>query len=105
MGKKNTFGTCVGPIKTGPFTYARVSTDDTWGAVRAYLGEGEIVDVPLKTFGGYGAARIADLQGLLQHICENGFEHHVAMNPSEVAYGLYEALDNYLDWDVYFHEG
>jgi len=33
-----------------------------------------------------------------------GFEHHVAMNLSEVADPVYEALDKYLDWDVYLHE-
>ena len=103
VGKKNTYGTCEGPIKSGPFTYARVSTDDLNGSVRAYLGEGEIVDEPLKTFGGYGVARIPDLQDLLQFICANGFEHHVAMNRSLVARGLFEALDNYFAWDVYYH--
>jgi len=104
VGKRNTYGTCVGPIKSGPFTYARVSTDDLCGEIRAYLGEGEVVDDPLNTFGGYGVARIPKLQGLLRHICENGFEHHVAINQSRVAEGLNEALSRYLGWDVYYHE-
>ena len=103
VGKANTYGTCVGPIKTGPFTFTRVSTNDLEGCVQAYLGEGEIVDSPLKTFGGRGVARIQNLQTLLQFICENGFEHHVAMNRSQVANGVYEALDKYLGWDVYYH--
>jgi len=103
VGKKNTYGTCEGPVKPGPFTYARVSTDDLNGRVRAYMGEGEIADEPLKTFGGYGVARIPDLQDLLRFICANGFEHHVAMNPSRVARGLFEAFDKYFDWDVYYH--
>ncbi|MBN1556864.1 MAG: L-fucose/L-arabinose isomerase family protein [Lentisphaerae bacterium] len=105
VGKANTYGTCVGPLKPGPFTYARVSTDDAAGTVRAYLGEGELVPEPLKTFGGYGVARIPDLQGLLRFICAHGFEHHVAMNPSRVAAGVFEALANYLGWDVYYHGG
>jgi L-fucose isomerase-like protein len=105
VGNANTFGTCVGCIKPGPFTYARVSTDDLCGSVRAYLGEGTILDEPLKTFGGYGVARIPDLQRLLRHICENGFEHHVAMTRATVARGLYEALHNYFGWDVYAHAG
>jgi len=105
VGKKNTYGTCVGTMKTGPFTYARVSTDDLNGSISAYVGEGEIVPSKLKTFGGYGVARIPDLQGLLHFICRNGFEHHVAFNPSSVAVGLCEAMENYLGWDVYYHEG
>jgi hypothetical protein len=42
-------------------------------------------------------------QKLLRYICENGYEHHVAINPSLVASAVYEALDKYMDWDVYHH--
>ena len=37
------------------------------------------------------------------HICENGFEHHVAVNPTLVAAGVKEALGKYLGWEVYHH--
>jgi L-fucose isomerase-like protein len=59
---------------------------------------------PLKTFGGYGVVKINNFQKLLRHICENGFEHHVAVNPSGVAQGINEALSKYLGWDVYLHQ-
>lgn len=104
VGKENAFGTCVGCVKPGAFTYCRVSTDDSNGWVRAYLGEGQFEKTSLKTFGGYGVARIPDLQGLLQFICRNGFEHHVAMNRSQCAPAVNEALSNYLNWDVYYHQ-
>ena len=103
LGKENTYGTCSGCIRPGPFTFCRVSTDDLNGGVRSYLGEGEITQERPKTFGGYGVARIAGLQDLLAHICANGFEHHVAINASRVAGGVYEALASYLGWDVYYH--
>jgi hypothetical protein len=32
-----------------------------------------------------------------------GFEHHVAMNISQKADAIAEALDNYMGWDVYRH--
>jgi L-fucose isomerase-like protein len=105
VGRENAYGTCEGRIAAGPFTYLRVSTDDAFGCVRAYIGEGEITDDPLETFGGYGVARIPDLQGLLRFACAGGFEHHVAMNRSIVAEGVHEALARYLGWDVYYHEG
>jgi L-fucose isomerase-like protein len=104
VGKENTYGTVVGRIKSGPFTYCRVSTDDARGVIRVYLGEGEVTDDPLKTFGGYGVVNIPDFQGLLKHICENGFEHHVAVNRSQVAAAVNEALSKYLGWDVYYHQ-
>jgi len=105
VGKENTYGTLVGAIKTGPFTYCRVSTDDGWGVIRVYLGEGDLTDDPLDTFGGHGVVRIPDFQGLLHHICANGFEHHVAVNRSQVAAAVSEALDKYMGWDVYHHAG
>jgi L-fucose isomerase-like protein len=105
VGKENTFGTVVGRVKAAPFTYCRVSTDDLNGKIRAYLGEGELTNDPLKTFGGYGVVQIPNLQKLLRHICENGFEHHVAMNLSQVAPAVNEALSQYMGWDVYYHQG
>jgi len=105
VGKENTYGTVVGRLKSSPFTYCRVSTDDSWGVIRAYLGEGELTDDPLQTFGGYGVVRIPDFQGLLHHICENGFEHHVAINLSQCATAVNEALSKYMGWDVYHHRG
>jgi len=104
VGKENTYGTIVGRLKAAPFTYLRVTTDDNLGGLRTYVGEGELTKDPLKTFGGYGVCRIPNFQKLLHHICENGYEHHVAVNPSQVARGVSDALANYLGWDVYLHE-
>ncbi len=103
VGKENTYGTMVGRVKGGPFTYCRVSTDDVRGVVRVYLGEGELTDDPLETFGGFGVVKIPDFQSLLYHICANGYEHHVAVNRSQVASAVREALGVYLGWDVYYH--
>jgi L-fucose isomerase-like protein len=103
VGKDNTYGTVVGRVKSGPFTYCRVATDDERGVIRAYLGEGELTNDAILTFGGYGVVRISDFQGLLHHICENGFEHHVAINLSQTASAVNEALGKYLGWDVYYH--
>lgn len=103
VGRDNTYGTIVGRVRPDPFTYCRVSTDDLNGRILAYLGEGRLTNDPLKTFGGYGVVQVPNLQKLLHYICENGFEHHVAINLSQTASAVYEALDKYLDWDVYFH--
>lgn len=104
VGKENTFGTVVGRVKAEPFTYCRVSTDDYTGRILAYLGEGELTNDPLDTFGGFGVARIPNLQGLLRHICENGYEHHTAINLSQVAGAVDEALGKYMGWSVYHHK-
>ncbi len=103
VGKASTFGTVVGRMRAEPFTYCRVSTDDLNGKMLAYVGEGELTNDPLKTFGGYGVVRVPNLQGLLRYICENGFEHHTAVNLSLTAAAVNEALGKYLGWEVYYH--
>ena len=103
VGVENAYGTCVGKIKKGPLTFARLTTDDSYGVMRAYVGEGEITDETLNTFGGYGVAKINDLQKLLKFICQNGFEHHVAINLSKTAEILSEAFTKYLGIDTYLH--
>jgi len=103
VGKLNTFGTIVGRVKPSPMTYFRVSTDDVLGEVRAYVGEGRFTDDPLNTFGGAGVVEIPDMQMLLQFICENGYEHHVAANMSLCADAIEEACEKYLGWEIYRH--
>jgi len=103
VGKANAYGTCQGRIKPGPVTLARVSTDDSEGLIRGYVAEGEIVDEALRTFGGYGVVQIDGLQALLELICQEGFEHHVSVNPSTVGRAIDEAFSNYFGWEVYNH--
>src|SRR5438270_4042099 len=103
VGKENTFGTCVGRVKSGAMSYARFSTDDLSGKIRGYSGEGRFTDDPLETFGGAGVVEIPHMQKLLHYICENGFEHHVAANFSTVAPVIHEATTRYLGWDMYAH--
>ncbi|MCX6538568.1 MAG: L-fucose/L-arabinose isomerase family protein [Acidobacteria bacterium] len=103
VGKENTFGTCVGRVKSGPMTFARVSTDDRAGRVCGYVGEGAFTDDPLTTFGGAGVVHIPRMQQLLRFICERGFEHHVAANLSSTAAIVHEAATKYLGWEMYWH--
>jgi len=104
VGKLNTFGTCVGKVKASPMSFARFSTSDATGKIRGYVGQGRFTDDPLQTFGGAGVVEIPRLQELLQYICEQGFEHHVAANLSENASVVYEAATKYLGWEMYWHK-
>ncbi|HEY4611865.1 MAG TPA: L-fucose/L-arabinose isomerase family protein [Bacteroidota bacterium] len=104
VGKDNTFGTIVGRVAPGPFTYCRVSTDELRGCITSYVGEGEFTDDKLDTFGGYGVIKVPDFQSLLQYICREGLEHHVAATRAQVADALEDALGTYLNWEVYHHQ-
>jgi L-fucose isomerase-like protein len=103
VGRDNTYGTCVGRVKSGPMSFVRFSTNDREGSIHGYVGEGEFTDDPLQTFGGAGVVRIPRLQELLRFICERGFEHHVAANLAPVAAAVHEAAKRYLGWSVYQH--
>jgi L-fucose isomerase-like protein len=103
LGEESTYGTVAGRAKAGPLTFARVDTDDWHGKVRAYVGEGQITDDPLKTFGCRAVAEIPRLQALMQYVCKRGFAHHCAMNASHTAEVLVEAFETYLGWNVYHH--
>ncbi len=104
LGRENTCGAVTGRVAPGPFTFARISTDDLHGEVGAYVGEGILTDDPLKTFGSRAVAEIPDLQTLMRFICKNGFEHHVAISKGHTAAVLAEAFETYFGFDVYHHE-
>jgi L-fucose isomerase-like protein len=105
VGKERSFGTVVGQLRSGPITYCRASTDDLHGRLRAYVGEGELTNDRAKSFGGYGVVRVPRLQELLQYVCKNGYEHHVAVNLSTEARAVGEALETYKGWELHRHVG
>jgi L-fucose isomerase-like protein len=103
-GEENTYGALWGRTPPGPLTFARLTTDDVSGTMRAYVGEGRFTDDPLDTFGCRAVVEVPGLPGLMKYICKNGFEHHVAMGFERVSAPLVEAFEEYFGWDVYHHE-
>lgn len=103
LGVENTAGALEARAPAGPLTYGRLTTHDTSGLIRAYLGEGSFTDDELDTFGSRAVVEIPDLQKLMRHICNHGFEHHVVMTRSSTAAVLEEAFSKYLGWEVYRH--
>jgi L-fucose isomerase-like protein len=103
VGTENTYGALDGRTPAMPLTYGRISTDDCKGIIKVYVGEGELTNDALNTFGNRAVAQIGKLQDLMQYVCRNGFEHHVVMNASKTAGILKEAFENYLGWETYIH--
>ena len=103
VGVENTYGALAGRTPASALTYGRISTDDPKGIIKAYFGEGKLTDDPINTFGNRAVAEIPDLQGLMQYVCRNGFEHHVVMNASKTVGILKEALGNYMGWEIHNH--
>jgi L-fucose isomerase-like protein len=103
VGTENTYGALDGRTPAMPLTYGRISTDDCKGIIKAYVGEGELTNDAINTFGNRAVAQINNLQGLMNYVCRNGFEHHVVMNASKTAGVLKESFENYLGWETYDH--
>jgi L-fucose isomerase-like protein len=100
LGVENTYGALAGRTPAGPLTFGRITTADSDGCIRTYVGEGELTNDKLDTFGNRAVAHIPDLQSLMRYVCKKGFEHHVVMTVSKSADILAEAFGNYFGWEV-----
>ncbi|MBP8257695.1 MAG: L-fucose/L-arabinose isomerase family protein [Opitutaceae bacterium] len=103
LGVENTWGALDGRTPAAPLTYGRITTDDSRGVIRTYVGQGELTNDELSTFGNRAVAHVPKLQKLMRYVCREGFEHHVVMNASRTAGILAEAFERYLGWEVYHH--
>lgn len=103
IGKEKCFGAVKGKVKAGPMSYFRVSSDDTAGTLKAYVGNGQFTDDPFGMDGGIAVAQVPRLRELLSHIVRGGFEHHVAMVRGQYADVIEEAISRYLGWPIYRH--
>jgi len=94
----SSWGCNTGRIRPMPMTYASMNTED--GELKWYIGEGSFTadEVPAESFGCAGVALIPDLQGVLLHLRQQGFRHHVAVTEGNVMAAVAEAFDTYLDF-------
>ena len=99
------FCTLHGALKPGPVGWARFSTDDEKGRIIGCIGDGDITDETVPTFGTTGVMKMPNMQKFLYFLTANGFEHHVALTYSPRTDVLYEALSKYLGWKIYHHNG
>ncbi len=104
LGQEDTFGAIKGKVSPGDFSYFRISTDDSQGKIKSYLGKGKFTSDPYGMDGGIAVSQVDNLQQLLKYICKNGFEHHVAMVRGNVAEIIEESIDTYLGWNLYHHK-
>jgi L-fucose isomerase-like protein len=99
IGKERCFGAVKGKVAPGGMTYFRVSTDDSRGIIKAYGGSGAFLDEPYAMDGGIAVCHIPRLNSVMDHVCREGFEHHVSMVRGDYAGVIEEALTRYLKWE------
>lgn len=82
-----TRGTLEGDIAASDITFYRLQCDSE-GELRAYIAEGEILDVPTRSFGGIGIFAIPEMGRFYRHVLvEKRYPHHGA-----VVFGHYGKL-------------
>jgi L-fucose isomerase-like protein len=97
--------TLHGTLRPGAVAWARFSTDDERGRVVGCIGDAVITDETADTFGVTGVMQIPNLPKLLRFLAAKGFEHHVALTYSPRSEAVYEALQTYMGWKIYHHNG
>ena len=79
-----TRGTLEGDIAASPITFYRLQCDSE-GNLRSYIAQGEVLDVPTRSFGGIGIFAIRDMARFYRHVLvQKRYPHHGA-----VAFGHY----------------
>jgi L-fucose isomerase-like protein len=87
-----TRGTLEGQLKAGPVSIFRLqSTPET--VLKAYIAEGEILDLDPKSFGSIGIFAIKEMQRFYRHVLlEKRFPHHTAVAFNHAGKYLFPAL-------------
>ncbi|MCX7935948.1 MAG: fucose isomerase, partial [Planctomycetota bacterium] len=87
-----TRGTLEGQIRPGPITFFRLQgTPDC--RLRAYIAEGEVLDIDPCSFGAIGIFAIPGFARFYRHVLiAKGFPHHGAVGFKKVGKALFEAV-------------
>ena len=87
-----TRGTLEGDIAASDITFYRLQCNSE-GELVAYVAEGEVLDVPTRSFGGIGIFAIKEMGRFYRHVLvEKGFPHHGAVAFGHFGKELFEVF-------------
>ena len=87
-----TRGTLEGDIAASDITFYRLQCDSQ-GNLRSYIAEGEVLDVPTRSFGGIGIFAIKEMGRFYRHVLiQKGYPHHGAVAFSHIGKTLFEVF-------------
>ncbi|MBE6936218.1 MAG: fucose isomerase [Ruminococcaceae bacterium] len=85
-------GTLEGDIAPSDITFYRLQCDSQ-GVLRAYIAEGEVLDVTTGSFGGRGVFAIKEMGRFYRHVLvEKGYPHHGAVAFGHFGKALFEVF-------------
>ena len=87
-----TRGTLEGRIKPGAVTIFRLQSTSE-ALLRAYVAEGEILDIDPKSFGSIAVFAVREMARFYRHVLlEKRFPHHTAVAFNHAGRALYDAM-------------
>ncbi len=90
-----TRGTMEGDLQSGPITLYRLQATSR-GDLKAYVAQGEILDVPTQSFGSIGVIGIEEMDRFYRYVLlKKAFPHHAAIAFSHAGKALF-SLFSYL---------
>lgn len=85
-----TRGTLEGDIAASDITFFRLQCDSE-GNLRSYIAEGEVLDVPTRSFGGIGIFAIPEMGRFYRHVLiEKHYPHHGAVAFHHVGRAMFD---------------
>ena len=99
-----TRGTIEGDFRAGPVTLFRLQ-GTAESELKAYIAQGEVLDVPTHSFGSIGVIAVTDMERFYRHVLvQKHFPHHAAVSFGHVGNALFEVFKLLGIGDVSFNQ-
>ena len=99
-----TRGTLEGDIAASDITFYRLQCDAN-GDLRSYIAEGEVLDVPTRSFGAIGIFAIPEMGRFYRHVLiQKGYPHHGAVAFAHCGKALFEVLKYFGIKDIAYNQ-
>ena len=99
-----TRGTIEGDFRAGPVTLFRLQ-GTAESELKAYIAQGEVLDVPTHSFGSIGVIAVTDMERFYRHVLvQKHFPHHAAVSFGHVGNALFEVFKLLGNGDVSFNQ-
>ena len=99
-----TRGTLEGDIAASNITFYRLQCDAN-GDLRSYIAEGEVLDVPTRSFGVIGIFAIPEMGRFYRHVLiQKGYPHHGAVAFAHCGKALFEVLKYFGIKDIAYNQ-
>ena len=97
-------GTLEGDIAASDITFYRLQCDSN-GDLRSYIAEGEVLDVPTRSFGAIGIFAIPEMGRFYRHVLiQKGYPHHGAVAFAHCGKALFEVLKYFGIKDIAYNQ-